>query len=150
MEVRYRAPRNKFWNYEDLPKGEAGKITAAALFGMVESSSSSKIVDDDWQASLEVKFIEGTTRTVNVDTLRSLTMSFPVLQSDQKGTAKRPDGKEFQQACVDALALFKGQFGVRGDVAQHVEWESEWEPPANVVAWKVDWHELSTDISFTS
>ncbi len=149
MEIRFRAPRRRSWRWNELPADASGDITAESLLGILApeigetgDGAASRLLDQGWDVATEVKFANGATRTVNVTSHSSITMSFPIHDPDQNPDAGQPDDDEFRQACVRTYELFKDQYGIRGDVGIHVVWDDEeWTAPAGMSAWKVVWDE---------
>lgn len=150
LEIRARAPRNGRWLWSNLPKGASGSVTKESLLGIIApelggdgTEMSLEHLGENWIVSTEVKFKNGATRTLNVESGAAITMSYPIFPEDQTSADHRPDDREFRNGVAVTLASFEGQYGVLPGVDQHCVWEDgAWAAPQGWVPWKVVWDEF--------
>lgn len=147
VEVRVKTPRRRRWGWKALST-TAGEVTRDSLLGLLAPALGSeasdgevqRLLDENWQAAIELTLPNGAVRTVNVASSDAVTMSFPI--PERIPSDDRPDELDFTAACHETLKLFDGQFGLHAQSIGGYRWDdAEWTPAADDKRWKVAWDE---------
>jgi hypothetical protein len=151
IEVRMRPRRNRKWLAAMLPKNSDQQLTRESLLGVLapvihreqsEDAALASLLEEGWQASIQIKIPGGTERLVNVGSSRAITMSFPIVPqgSGSEDSSGRPTNEQFRATCLDTLRLLQGQYSIDSITNQDCRWPmTQWTGTPDEQPWEVYW-----------
>lgn len=138
LDLVIKPPRKQSWTLGSLAGGDKDLPELNDMMGIllpilrpgVEDSDAvrAELLDEGWEPSLETRR-GGSRKTLQVGTTTARDMSLMITGDDGNPLQDTPDDEQFRKACISALELFAGRFGLPSDPGPLCQWDAaEWAP----------------------